>query len=328
MGFQQVKTPAYQQRMDEAVRFFTSADKILILSHLSPDGDTLGSAFALCRALLKMGKKARVICSDPFPEKFKYMYDGLEMEEFSPAAIVSVDIASRNLFGRKLEPFTDKVDFCIDHHPSNTGYAARTLLNPEAAATCEIILELVKLLGVEINNFIADCIYTGLATDTGCFRYSNTTPQTLRCAAEMMERGAQAAKISKRMFETLSRPRLEMERQVLNSLEYYYEGKVALVYVTREMCEKTGVPDSDLEGIPSIPVRIEGVLAGITIKEKSPEIYKISLRTNSGVNASEICSNFGGGGHAAAAGCQIEGSLAQVREKILEATGKALDGLK
>jgi phosphoesterase RecJ-like protein len=126
------------------------------------------------------------------------------------------------------------------------------------------------------------------------------------------------------MFETSSKERLEIERQVLNTLEYYFEGKAALIYITLSMCESVGISDSELEGIPALPAKIEGVLAGITIKEKQSGIYKISLRTNDKVNASDICAEFGGGGHAAAAGCQISGSLDEVKQKIVAAVGKAL----
>ena len=315
---------ACSEQVEQAANLLKSADRVLILSHMSPDGDTIGSAFALCRALLKLGKKARVECSDTLPHKYAYLFSDVTQEEFAPDLVVTVDVASENLLGDKLIVFKNSVGLCIDHHPSNGKFAKFTLLNAKAAATCEIIYEVLVKLNVEIDNNIAECIYTGLATDTGCFRYSNTTPQTLRLAALMIEKGADSARINKRLFETTSKQRLMAENLVLGTLEYYFEGKAAVIYVTREICKKCGISEADIEGIPAVPAQIEGVLVGVTIKEKDAGIYKVSLRTNCGVNASEICAAFGGGGHASAAGCSFEGSIEQIRNMILPVIEKAI----
>lgn len=314
------------ESLKKAVSLLKGAERVLILTHKAPDGDTMGSAFALCRALLKLNRRCRVICSDSFPQKYAYMYQGLDLSEFEPDLIVASDIASVNLFGDSLKEYEGRVNLCIDHHPSNSQYAEFTLLDSSAAATCELMTDVLTLLNVEIDADIADCIYTGLATDTGCFRFSCTTSKTLRTAALMVEKGARSAQINKALFETVSRGRLELERMALSGLEYHYNEKVALIYLSREMYEKTGVSESEAEGIPSIPARIEGVSAGITVKEKSENHYKISLRTAQGLNASLICAQFGGGGHAAAAGCELTGALKEVKESILKAVGKALNG--
>ena len=320
--------------LERAAEMLRQAGRLLILAHASPDGDTIGSAFALCRALVLLGKEARVACSDPFPEKYDYitqhLYDGagraavLPAADFEPELVVAVDIAAVKLLGGAMQKWLPQIRLCIDHHPSNERYAALTVLDSQAAATCEIIRRAIGLLKVEPDSYIANCIYTGLVTDTGCFRYSNTRPDTLLCAAEMMRCGARAAMISKRMFETYSPRRMEMEKLLLESLEYHYEGQVALITVSRRMCEFTGVDESDLEGVPSITSRIEGVKIGITLKEKQEGVYKISVRTNSSADASALCAEFGGGGHRAAAGCQIDGDLMDVRKKILEAAGRTL----
>lgn len=310
--------------LQKAAEILKSADNILILTHKSPDGDTIGSAFGLCRALLKLGKKAKVICNDEFPKKFSYIFEGLESFDFEPGLIVASDVASTELMGELLAPFSDKVELCIDHHPSNGKYAAFTVLDPTAAATCEIMADIIPLLGVEYDKDIANCIYTGLATDTGCFRYSNTTSKTLRTAAAMVDYGADIATINKKLFETTSRARLELERMVLDTIEYYFDGRAAVITITNEMEEKTGVSDSDTDGLPSLPARIEGVEAGITLKEKKDGSYKISLRTGRTLNASKICATLGGGGHAAAAGCRVEGTLEEAKKAILEAVGEEL----
>jgi phosphoesterase RecJ-like protein len=276
-------------------------------------------------ALQKRGRRARVECSDEMPAKYGYIFSDIENDGFEPDIIVSSDIASQNLLGEKLAKYKDQIALCIDHHPSNSLYAHFTLLDASAAATCEIIYDVIGQLGVEIDKNIANCLYTGLSTDTGCFRYSNTTPRTLRTAALMIEKGADAAHINKVMFETMSRQRLAAETMVLRTLEYHFGGKVAVICITREIIELSGVNESELEGIPSMPARIEGVLAGITVKEKSEGIYKISVRTNGELNASDICAQLGGGGHVSAAGCSVNGGLQEVKNAILTQVKRAID---
>jgi phosphoesterase RecJ-like protein len=315
------------EMLNKAVSILKDAESILILTHKSPDGDTLGSAFALCRALKNLGKQLSVVCSDSFPQKYDYLYKGLELTQFEPELIVACDIASVNLLGERLKPYENRIGLCIDHHPSNTKYADCTLIEPTAAATCEVMAQVIDLLGVEIDSDIANCLYTGLVTDTGCFRYSNTSPKTLRVAAHMIEKGASSAYINKLLFETKSRGRLEIERLVLETLEYHFDGRAALVVLTRSMNEKTGIGESDTEGIPSITACIEGVEVGITVKEKENDVYKLSLRTNGLLNASNICGRFGGGGHAAAAGCQIDGKIEDVKTAILGAVSDAFSDL-
>lgn len=308
--------------VEKAAGMLAAAERVLILTHKSPDGDTVGSAFALLRVLLKLGKKAGVINNEPFPEKYGYLAGGFEGPPENPDLIVATDIASVDLMGEGLAPYAGRVSLCIDHHPSNGGYAAFTLLDPKAAATCEIMVKLIEKLGVEIDGDIAACLYTGLATDTGCFRYSNVTPDTLRTAAEMIERGADAVALNKRLFETVTRARLELEKQALSTLEYHFGGKAAVITLTRTM--QDGVDEAETEGIPAIPSRIEGVVAGITLREKENGCYKVSLRTCPPLNASDICARLGGGGHAAAAGCRVEGGPEKAKRAVLGAVGEAL----
>lgn len=300
------------------------AEKVQILCHSSPDGDTIGSAFALGRALIDAGKTVRIRCADAFPNKYEYICGGLDFPDFAPDLTVASDVASESLLGDGLADCRGRVDLCIDHHPSNTRYAAFTLLRSKAAASCEIMADVLDRLGLPITRVIADCLYTGIATDTGCFRYSNTRPATLRLAARLVELGADSARINKRMFETVSRERLALELRALATLEYHMGGRVAVITVTHAMCAETGVEDSETEGIPSLPIRIAGVLAGITVKEKADGTIKISVRTGSGVNASAICARLGGGGHANAAGCAFTGTVEQARQAILQATQAVL----
>ena len=174
-------------------------------------------------------------------------------------------------------------------------------------------------MNVKIDNKIAECIYTGISTDTGCFKYSNATPKTYRIAADMIELGARSAFINRLMFDTKSKQRVELEKLVLETLEFFCDDKCAVVYVTHDMQVKSGTADDDIEGISSIPRGIKGVQVGVTLREKENGIFKISLRTNDELNASDICKKFGGGGHPAAAGCTIHGGLENAKKSIVEA---------
>ncbi len=302
----------------EIAQFLESHDNFEILTHAYPDGDTLGSGFALCLALQQMGKNARVITTN-IPSSFNFLLDGVAQQNFDVQTIVSVDIATESLLGSNQEKYSGKVDLCIDHHGSNNFNATLKLVESKAAANCEIIYKLLREMNVEITKQIANCLYTGVSTDTGCFRYTNTTPETMRIAAELMEFGCDTAYINKVMFETKSKQKIRLEREIYDIIEYCADGRCAIIYVTQEMINRLCLGDDELEGLASIPRQIEGVLIGITMREKEDGCFKVSVRTNNKVNASDFCASFGGGGHSAAAGCTIEGDLKTVKDKLIKA---------
>lgn len=299
-------------------------DNIEILTHHYPDGDTLGSAYALCLMLQSMGKNARVIVSGKPAAKFEYLKDGVKEQDFDAQFVVSVDVASPALLGENQEEYEGKIDLCIDHHRINTMVVEDKYVDAESASASEIIYELSKELSVKLTKEMASCIYTGVSTDTGCFRYSNTTEKTHLIAAELMKITPDWHRINTVMFELKTKEKLALERMVYDTLEYYCDGKCAVIYTTLEMQEKAGVPDGELEGLASIPRQIEGVLIGITMKEKEQGVYKVSVRTNEGVDAAQFCANFGGGGHIAAAGCTVEGTLEEAKAKLVKAAENVL----
>ena len=306
--------------LNDIAHFLESRDNFAILTHIYPDGDTLGSAYALCRALRKLNKNARVLINGTLAEKFSYLAKDMEEQNFEYETVVSVDIAAAELLGEFKDEFESRIDVCIDHHASNSISAKMIYVNSKAASNCENIYRLIKVLGVEIDPLLADCIYTGVCTDTGCFKFTNVTPDTMRIAAELMELGCRSAEINKEMFDTKSCARINIEREVLNSLKFYAENRIAVVYTTREMEERTGAKDSDMDGLAAIPRQIEGVWIGITVKEKGDNYYRVSVRTNDGHDAAWICSKFGGGGHFAAAGCSVNGELEEVISLIVSAS--------
>ncbi len=291
-----------------------------ILTHDYPDGDCIGSAFALALALKQIGKNARVIMTERL-NKYNYIYDMLTESDFKAEYIISTDVADEKLLGSNKKFYSGKIELCIDHHKSNRIDAPYKYVDSEAAAAGEIIFKLIPLLGAKYNKDIADCLYTAISTDTGCFRYSNTTSETMRIAAELIDLGCSSAEINKSMFETKSRGRIELEREVLENMIFCAGGKCAIVYTTLKMTENLG--DDETEGIASIPRQIEGVKIGITIREKEND-YKVSVRTNDGVDACSFCKRFGGGGHIAASGCSLKGSLEEVIEKLKTAAEEVL----
>lgn len=302
-----------------------AADRIAILTHQFPDGDTLGSAFALCRALLALGKQVRVLCSDSMPEKYDYMWDGLVLDEFEPAFVCAVDVADAALLGERLQPFAERVDLCIDHHATHRQYAKQLLLCPDYAATAMILIEVIEALGVIPDAAMADCLFTGISTDTGCFKYSNVTPLTHRMAATLMEYGAHADVINRTMFDIKSRARLALEQMALQSITYYYKERVAVMVITEEMMKQSGAAEDDMEGLSPLPRQIEGVWVGFTLRQKADGNYKISARTGNHADASRICGMLGGGGHARAAGCTLSGTVDEIVDCLLDATARAVE---
>ena len=287
-----------------------------ILTHNYPDGDTLGSGYALCIALQQLGKNARVITAK-LPPKFEYLTEGVEEQDFTADYIISTDVAADSLLAPNMEKYLGKIDICIDHHGSNSVTAKEKFVDKYAAANCEIIYKLLMRMGVNFTKQIVDCLYTGISTDTGCFRYTNTTADTFRIAASLVELGCNSAYINKVMFETKSKEKIMLEREVYDTITYCADGKCAIVWVTLDMLNRLNIGEDEIEGLASIPRQIEGVLIGITMKE-------ISVRTNGDIDAAKFCSKFGGGGHKAAAGCSINGSLEDVRSQLIKAAEETL----
>lgn len=300
----------------EVADFFKNNDCFGILTHQFPDGDTLGSAYGLCGMLLQMGKKAKVLINgEKLPKKFEYLETGISKTKFTVESYVSVDVADSKLLG-ELNVYKNQIKLTIDHHGTHKPFADVYYVNT-MASNCENIYMLAEKLNVNITKDIANALYTGIATDTGCFRYSNTTATTHIIAAQLMQCGCEADFINKLMFETVSKNKKALESFVIGNMEYFYNDRVAVAHTTKAILRQFNIPEDEVEGLSAIPRTIEGVLVGITIREKDEKTFKISVRTNNGVDASQICSELGGGGHKAAAGCAVEGTLEQVKNIIL-----------
>ncbi|MBE6837586.1 MAG: bifunctional oligoribonuclease/PAP phosphatase NrnA [Ruminococcus sp.] len=298
--------------------FLESCDNVTILTHKSPDGDTLGAGFALCRYLRLQGKKANVVNSDPLPERYSFLYDWYEPMKFVEKTVIAVDIADTKLLGHNLEEYAEegRIDLCIDHHVSNKYYAKYTYVNASASAACQIIYELFRYIGASIDKTIAKCLYTGIATDTGCFKYENTTSAAHIAVSELMKYNIDYASINRNMFDVKSRARIRIEQAVTNNMEFFFDDRCAVIVITAQMMEESGMEPAEFDGLASIPLQVEGVEMGITIKQRHENVWKLSVRTTDNIDASKFCQKFGGGGHIRAAGCELTGTLDEVKEII------------
>ncbi len=308
--------------LKQAADFLLSHDNFDIITHAYPDGDTLGSGFALCLALQQLGKNARVVYTR-LPKDFVFLTEGVIEQSFEAQTVVSVDVADEKLLGSNREKYQGKIELCIDHHRINRVEAPLKCVDPDAAANCEILFSLFKTMNVTFTEQLANCLYTGISTDTGCFKNGNTTSRTLRTAADLLDLGIDAEKINKVMFDTKTKLKIKLEQELYSSMEYYSNDRCAIIAATLEMQKRLGIGDDELEGIAAIPRQIEGVLIGITMREKETGVFKVSVRTDRSINAAELCAQFGGGGHAQAAGCTVTGTTEEAKAKLK----KAVDGV-
>lgn len=304
----------------QAAELLRGWDDILILTHKRPDGDTIGSAVALCRALRALGKQAWLLESKDATRLFQpYLEDCTAPDTFVARRIVAVDIADEGLFPPNAQDYRGKVDLAIDHHPSNTGFAAANCVEADKAACGEIVYQLLLELGA-LNPEVAAPLYVAVSTDTGCFAYSNTTAHTHRVAAALMDQGIDAAALNKRHFRTKSLKRLRLESAIMQHMELYQNDTIAVAPVTLEMMAEIGATEDDAEDIAAFLGQVEGVLHSITIRELRPGECKVSLRTDPNcLSATRVCALLGGGGHAAASGCTVHGTMRETIDAMLRA---------
>lgn len=304
----------------QAAEFLRAHDGYLILTHVRPDGDTIGCAAGLCRALRQAGKRACVLNNPEATELFTPYFEGLTAPEgFVPDTVVSVDMAARSLFPDNAKQYLDRVDLAVDHHPSQEFFAKATCLDSSKAACGQIVYEIARQL-VPITPEIGEALYVAVSTDCGCFQYSNTDASAHRTAAELMETGFDPYPVNRKFFRTKTFKRLKLESLLTAGMELRDGGQTALVFLTRAMIDEVGASERDMDDISAFVGQIEGVKNGVTLKETADGHVKISLRTDPGdLNASKVCALLGGGGHAAAAGAMLEGSIEAVRHAVIDA---------
>ena len=304
----------------EAAELLRRQDNILILTHRRPDGDTIGCAVGLCAALRELGKTAWLLPNADATALFTPYLEGyLAPDGFSPAFVVSVDIAGRGLFPENARCWLEKgVDLAVDHHGSNEGFGKENCVDPGRAACGELIYDIIRQWG-PVSPSAALPLYLAVSTDTGCFVYSNTTSGTHRVAADLLDTGIDYRSVNKRHFRTKSFKRLRLESMITQDMELFDNGTIAIAAVSLDMMKALDAREEDAEDIAAFAGQVEGVETAVTIRELRPGECKLSVRTSAGLNASAVCALLGGGGHAAAAGCSVAGSVADAKAAILAA---------
>ena len=303
----------------EFCAFLRGHDNFVILTHRRPDGDTIGSAAALCRGLRQLGKTAFVLTNEQFTPRFGPFLDGLTCDALpAGATVISADIASEGLLSFDAVRLQLMPVCAIDHHGSNS-LACPKLVEADKAACGEIVYAVLTELGVTVTKQIAECLYTAISTDTGCFKFSNTTANTHRTAAALIAAGADVYPINKLFFDTKSFARLRLEAKLTDTMEFYAGGAVGVCMMPKSLLAEFTVTEDDLDSISGFARSIEGVRIGIMIREVEDGLGKISLRTEAPYDASAICQRLGGGGHAAAAGASVPGGIEGAKAAILQA---------
>lgn len=316
----------YEQELQQVKSFLLEHDDYLVVSHVQPDGDAVSSTLAVGWLLSCLGKKFTMINEGSIPKRMKMLWhaeDILNLSEQQPdrkfSHVICVDCADFARVGNTNQLFADDASIVnIDHHPTNDGYGAVNLVVPEAAATAEILYDLLNLFEVNWDPEIATAVYTGLLTDTGGFRYSNTSPKVMRIASDLLSYGVNGPEIAETLLEEMTLPQMKILVEALKTLSLSEDGKIAWVYVTPEQMELCGAVSEDLEGIVNYPRNIQGVEVGILFKSMKSGMVKASLRSAGRVDVAALAQSFGGGGHVRAAGCSLEGSLQDIIPRVVE----------
>ena len=311
--------------------------RTLIICHARPDGDAIGSAFALKEILRQVGSEAYCICENEVPTRLKFLTKAIQSSslidaipaEFIPERVITVDTASIEQMGKLAGFFKDGVSLMIDHHRMSSPYADH-YIDPDASATGEIIYRIADALLISKGKTLpleaAKCLYAAISSDTGCFKYSNVTPYTHIAAASLIKNGVDAAEINRLMFDTKSPARLHAEKIGLDNIKLCFDGRVALVALDYDNLQTLAVDPEEYDAFIDAARLVEGAQVAISIRRPSPdEPFRVSMRSMSNADVSEICAEFGGGGHIKAAGCSVEAStLQEAAEKVLREVFKRL----
>ncbi len=302
----------------ECADWLLEHDNYLILSHKRPDGDTLGSGGALCAALRRLGKTAYCHANEEITENYmEYAQPYFAPEGYKADFVIAADTADEKLLPRSCRDM--KVDLCVDHHISNTGYADLVCNKPELSACGEVVLKIIREMSDAISAEEANLLYVAITTDTGCFQYMNTTADTFTAAGDLVRYGADSARLNKKLFRSSSRARLALEARMLTNLKYYREGRLVVSVISMKDMDETGATENDCDDISGVTSRVESCLLSVTLKELAPDLCKLSLRSAPPVDSGAICTMLGGGGHKLAAGCTIRGDIETSLSKVMKA---------
>ncbi len=303
----------------EIAAFLLQQDKYVMLTHRRPDGDTIGSAVALCRGLRALGKTAHVLENPQFTPKFRPYLDGLTVETVPEnAVLVAVDIAAEQQLSLSAADYVNQITLLLDHHESRGEFARMGYVDASRAACGEIVLDVLRALNAPIDRAAAEALYVALSTDTGCLRYSNTTADTLRAAAFCKDCGADTFAINRIFFMTKRRARLRLEAYLTETTAFFADGRVAVSALPDRVRAELGIVEDDIDDISGFGREIEGVEIAVMLRNEG-ENTKLSVRSSPAYNSAAICARLGGGGHRAAAGATVAGDMEAAKATVLQA---------
>ncbi len=304
----------------ECARWLLDRDRFLLLSHRKPDGDTLGSCAALCRGLRSLGKTAHLLENEEVTPLYAPLVAGLTKPQPEEGdLLIAVDVAADNMLPNSFSQLKNCIDLRIDHHGSGREYTPCEFVDPDSAACAEIIWELLLDMGVEPDEKMAEAVYVGVSTDTGCFRFANTNAHTFDVAGDCAAAGADIFDWNRRLFDTNSLAKLRLQAWVVEHCKLLCGGRIALCALPSSVEAELGVGEDDMNNISGFLRSIEGVRIAALLRNAGEENTKVSVRSVPGCNAAAICQLFGGGGHAGAAGCSIRKPLPQAAAEMEKA---------
>ena len=304
----------------ETAEFFLTRNSFTIVTHRRPDGDTLGSAAALCRGLRSLGKSAHILHNPEVTEKYAHLQAGLSKPAAQPGdVIVSVDVASPGMLPEAFSHLLGHIDLRIDHHRSSDSFTTFELVEPTAAACGQLIYDVMMEMGVHLDAPMANALYTAISTDTGCFRYANTQSHTFRVAAACAEVSKDLPQLNQVLFETNSLKRLKLQGWIIENLQFLCGGKIAICALPLAVEKAMELQEDDMENISGFPRSIEGVKIAATLRQQEDGIVKLSIRALPEYDASAICAKFGGGGHRGAAGASMDMTMEQAVQAVMDA---------
>lgn len=315
-----------ERELRDAQAFLTEHNDFLVVSHVQPDGDAVSSTLAVGWLLSCLGKNYTMVNEGPIPRRMSYLWHADQIVDLSEQPlsttykhVICVDCADFQRVGQTQKIFAENALILnIDHHPTNDAYGSVNLIHPTAAATAEILFDLIEFMDIELTEDVATALYTGLLTDTGGFRYSNTTPKVMAAASKLLQYGVDGPGLSELLLEQMTYPQLRVLTKALNKLQLSEDGTIGWVSITPEDMSETGAANEDLEGIVNYPRNIQGVEVGMLFKVINDNAVKVSLRSAGKVDVAAVAQSFGGGGHVRAAGARIEGDLEQIIKQVVE----------
>lgn len=319
-------------QLTESAKFINEHDHFLVVSHIQPDGDAISSTCAVGLILEQLNKQYVLINEESVPTKFTFLQGASAIQSLSDVTnvplyqyVIAVDCADFSRMGRVQQLLVPDVHILnIDHHATNNEYGRVNLVHEHAASTTEVLFDLIEHMGIPWTTELATCIYTGLLTDTGGFRYANTSPKVMRIASELLKHGVNANQLASDLLERLSMSHVELLKRALARLNFSHNHQIGWVSVTASDIAESGAASEDFEGIVNYPRNIAGIEVGLFFRELSSEQVKVSFRSQGKVDVARFAQTFGGGGHTLASGATIDGSLDDVIQRVISALERTM----